>query len=51
MTYAGHYANATGNLKLAPDDENGESAEDKPGAPNAIGQKWTWAKLIARVWH
>ena len=52
VTYAGHYANATGNLKPAPEEENEEPGEARPGAtPTTKGKKWSWAKLIARVWQ
>lgn len=50
VTYAGHYANAAGNLK---------SAEDSPEKPPAEGVKksrsgfrrYPWAELIQRVWN
>lgn len=52
VTYAGHYANATGNLNPPPEEENEEPGEARPGAtPTTKGKKWTWAKLIARVWQ
>ena len=52
VTYSGHYANATGNLKPPPEEESEEPGEARPGAtPTTQGKKWTWAKLIARVWH
>ena len=51
VTYAGHYANATGNLKpRAAEEENTNGS--KPESPSRnTGKKWTWAKLIARAWQ
>ena len=48
VTYAGHYANAAGNLKqeIEDDDSVGETKESTGGF-----RRYTWAELLALVWR
>ena len=48
VTYAGHYANAAGNLNLETkdDDPEGETKENAGGF-----RRYSWAELLALVWR
>lgn len=48
VTYAGHYANSTGNLN-----RNVESTgESEPSEPTTASRRWIpWSRLIARCWN
>jgi hypothetical protein len=51
VTYAGHYANAAGNLNLEPKKGDGDDAP--PGETKGSGsfRRYSWAELLALVWR
>ena len=51
VTYAGYYANATGNLNSRSESKQDADADDG-ASPTKSGsrKRWAWAALIARVW-
>ncbi len=48
VTYAGHYANAAGNLnhEIEDSDSDGETKDTKGGS-----RRYSWAELLALVWR
>ena len=50
VTYAGHYANAAGNLKPAEEHPEKPQAEDMEKPKNGF-RRYPWAELIQRVWN
>jgi hypothetical protein len=51
VTYAGHYANAAGNLKLAEEPEQEKPRVEDATTSGSGFRRYPWAELIRRVWN
>ena len=50
VTYAGHYANAAGNLNLEPKKDDEKEASDDAKGTHGF-HRYSWAELLALVWR
>ena len=51
VTYAGHYANAAGNLKAEVESASETESSEQPTQASTGFKRYSWAELIQRVWN